>query len=249
MEKFGIKDFQRSLRPMKGKDLEGMTAKHPFIDRDSKVVLAGYVSMEDAQDASHSPGHGQDDYQTGRKYNLPTIMPVDPKGKFDSTCGEFSGMKVYEANKPILEKLASLGALLKAEDITHSYPHCWRCKKPIIFRATDQYFMKIDHEGLRDKMISAISKDIKWVPAIGEHRIKAMVQNRPDWCLSRQRYWGVPIIAFYCKGCKEVLLDGEVISHVADIFEKEGADAWFSRKRPSFFPQGPHVKSAQAKIS
>jgi isoleucyl-tRNA synthetase len=238
MEKFGIKNYE-IIKTVKGKDLEGLVAKHPFIDRDSRVVCAGYVSMEDGTGCVHTaPGHGQDDYQTGRKYNLPTIMPVDPKGRFDNTCGEFSSMKVYEANKPILEKLASLGALLKSEDITHSYPHCWRCKKPIIFRATDQYFMKIDHEGLRDKMISAISKDIKWVPGIGEHRIKAMVQNRPDWCLSRQRYWGVPIIAFYCKSCKEVLLDSKVIAHVADLFAKDGADVWFSKKESELLPDG-----------
>jgi isoleucyl-tRNA synthetase len=247
MEKFGIKEY-KILKTVKGKELEGLIAKHPFIDRDSRVVCAGYVSMEDGTGCVHTaPGHGQDDYQTGRKYDLPTIMPVDPKGRFDNTCGEFSGMKVYEANKPIAEKLAAIGALLKVEDITHSYPHCWRCKKPIIFRATDQYFMKIDHNGLRDKLVSVISKDVKWIPEIGEHRIKSMVQNRPDWCLSRQRYWGVPIIAFYCKGCKEVLLEGKVIKHVAGLFEKDGADVWFSWKESELLPAGTACKKCGGK--
>lgn len=238
MSKIGIKDY-KIIKTVKGKDLEGMEAKHPFIDRVSKVVLANYVSMEDGTGCVHTaPGHGQEDYITGKKYRLQTLMPVDSRGRFDNTCGEFSGRDVIKSNKEIIEKLKSLNRLLHEEDVTHSYPHCWRCKKPIIFRATDQYFLKIDHEGLRNAMLKTISSDIKWIPSTGESRISAMVANRPDWCLSRQRYWGVPIIAFYCNDCKEVLLDAGVIDYVANIFEKEGADAWFIRKEKDLMPEG-----------
>jgi len=238
MKKIGIEEF-KILKTVKGKDFEGLEAKHPFIDRVSKVVNANYVSMEDGTGCVHTaPGHGQEDYITGKRYKLHTLMPVDPRGKFDDTCGEFSGHHVTKANKEIIEKLKSLDRLLYEEEVTHSYPHCWRCKKPIIFRATDQYFLKIDHNDLRRSMLETISQDVKWIPEVGESRISAMVANRPDWCLSRQRYWGVPIIAFYCKDCKEVLLDAKVIDHVAKIVEAEGADAWFIRKEEELMPEG-----------
>jgi len=242
MAKAALKDFT-IIKTFKGRDLDGIETKHPFIDRRSKVVLAEYVSMEEGTGCVHTaPGHGQEDYFTGKRYNLPTIMPVDQRGKFDNTAGEFSGMKVYDANNKIVEKLKSLGALVHEEEVRHSYPHCWRCKKPIIFRATEQYFMKIDHDGLREEMLGAISSKVKWIPGAGEARISAMVRNRPDWCLSRQRYWGVPIIAFYCKGCKELLLDAKVIEHVASLVEKEGADIWFAKKEPDLLPKGTACK-------
>ena len=242
MEKAGINDFN-IVKTFKGNVLEGLEARHPFIDRISKVVTAGYVSMEEGTGCVHTaPGHGQEDYVTGKRFNLQTIMPVDSRGRFDKTAGEFSGMDVYKANKPIIERLKSLGRLLREEDVTHSYPHCWRCKKPIIFRATEQYFMKIDHEGLRKRMQEAIYSDIKWVPEAGIARISAMVENRPDWCLSRQRYWGVPIAAFRCKGCAEVLLDQKVIEHVASLAEMEGADVWFAKKETDLMPSGVRCK-------
>ena len=238
MRKIGIKEY-KILKTVKGEDLEGLEAKHPFIDRTSRVVLAEYVSMEDGTGCVHTaPGHGQEDYITGRRYKLHTLMPVDSKGRFDNTCGQFSGKDVIKANKEIVEKLKSLNSLLYEEEVTHSYPHCWRCKKPIIFRATDQYFLKIDHNNLRSSMLKVISSDVKWIPCAGRDRISAMVANRPDWCLSRQRYWGVPIIAFYCKDCKEVLLDAKVIEHVAKIVDKEGADAWFVRREEELRPPG-----------
>ncbi|MDP3790615.1 MAG: isoleucine--tRNA ligase [Candidatus Omnitrophota bacterium] len=242
MAKIGIKDYKIS-KTVKGKELEGLEVKHPFIDRKAKVVTASYVSMEDGAGCVHTaPGHGQEDYMTGKRYNLPTIMPVDSKGKFDSSCGEFSHMDVIKANKPILEKLASIKHLLHEEEVTHSYPHCWRCKRPIIFRATEQYFLRIDHKDLRKRMLKSISSDIKWIPQVGESRISSMVENRPDWCLSRQRYWGVPIVAFYCTSCNEVLLDAKVIEHVASIFEKESADAWFINKEEDLIPAGTKCK-------
>lgn len=241
-ESAGIKEYS-IVKTFKGKELEGLEARHPFIDRKVKVVLAPYVTMEDGTGCVHTaPGHGQEDYFTGKRYGLPTIMPVDQRGKFDATAGEFSGMKVYDANKPIIDKLILLGKLVKQGEVRHSYPHCWRCKRPIIFRATEQYFLKIDHDGLREAMLGAIESKVKWIPEAGEARISAMVKNRPDWCLSRQRYWGVPIIAFHCKGCKETLLDARAIEHVASLVEKDGADVWFSRKESDLLLKGTKCK-------
>jgi isoleucyl-tRNA synthetase len=238
MEKAGIKDFS-VIKTVKGREFENLEAIHPFINRKSRLVLAGYVSMEDGTGCVHTaPGHGQDDYLTGMRYGLPTIMPVDRRGKFDATAGEFAGMKVYDANGHIIEKLKSVGALLREEEVRHSYPHCWRCKKPIIFRATEQYFLKIDRDGLREGMLKAISGDINWIPGSGSARISAMVKNRPDWCLSRQRYWGVPIIAFHCRGCGRTLLDAKVIAHVAGLIAKDGADVWFAKKESELLPAG-----------
>ncbi len=237
MDKMGVKDYEIE-KTVKGIDLEGLSARHPFIDRKSKVLLAEYVSIEDGTGCVHTaPGHGQEDYFTGKRYNLPILMPVDAKGQFDKTAGEFSGMDVYKANKAIIERLRLLGALIHEEETSHSYPHCWRCKKPIIFRATEQYFMRIDHKELRKKMLGAIAGDIGWIPESGKARISAMVEARPDWCLSRQRYWGVPIIAFYCKACKEVLLDPKVIEHVASLVEREGCDIWFAKAEKDLLPK------------
>lgn len=232
-----LKKSFKVIDKTKGKELEGTICKHPFIDRDSKVVLADYVSSSEGTGCVHiAPGHGQEDYITGKKYNLSMIMPVNAKGVFDNTCGEFSGLSVYEANPRILKRLEKDNMLVLAEQFRHSYPHCWRCKKPIIFRATEQYFINIGHKNLRKKMLDIISKKVKWYPGSGEARISAMIENRPDWCLSRQRYWGVPIVAFVCRKCKTVLLNHKVIEHVAKIIEKEGADAWFIRSEKELLP-------------
>lgn len=231
-----------------GSEMEGLDCIHPFIDRRSKVVLADYVSHEEGSGCVHTaPGHGQEDYVTGKKYNLPTLMPVDPKGRFDDTAGEFEKMHVFESNKKIIEKLKDIGALVYTEPIQHTYPHCWRCKNPIIFRATSQYFVNVDHDDLRRRAVEDIDNKIEWLPAAGKERISAMVKNRPDWCLSRQRLWGVPIAAFYCASCSELLLDGKVIDHVADIFEKEGSNAWFSKEASGLLPKGTVCKKCKGR--
>ena len=227
------------LDRVKGRMLLGIECLHPFIDRASKVVLADYVSSVEGTGCVHTaPGHGQEDYLTGKKYNLPIVMPVDAKGIFDKTCGEFSGLHVREAGDRISERLKKDKALLFSEKITHSYPHCWRCKEPVIFRATEQYFVSIDHKDLRKKMLDAVKNKVKWYPERGASRMASMIENRPDWCISRQRYWGVPIVAFKCKKCEETLLDENVIEHVAAIIEREGSGAWFVKDEASLVPEG-----------
>ncbi len=247
LSQIGIANY-KVIGTFKGKDLEGLVYSHPFGLRKGKVVLAEYVSREDGTGLVHTaPGHGQEDYLTGLKYKLPIIMPVDTKGRFDKTCGEFSEMNVRDTNKPIMEKLKSASALISSGNVSHSYPHCWRCKTPIIFRATPQWFMNVDHKNLRKKMLEAIAKKVKWVPSSGKERISSMVESRPDWCLSRQRLWGVPIAAFYCKDCGAELLDTAVIEHVAGLVEKEGADVWFIKKEEELLPEKAACKKCGKK--
>jgi isoleucyl-tRNA synthetase len=227
------------IKELKGRQLEGLLYAHPFVSRNGRVVLADYVSGEEGTGLVHTaPGHGNEDYFTGIKYKLPMLMPVDAKGIFDSTAGEFAGLHVHEANKPILEKLEKLRALLFNSSIQHSYPHCWRCKSPVIFRATKQWFLNMGHNDLRDRLHKVICENIKWVPLSGEERISAMVATRPDWCLSRQRYWGVPIPALICNDCKEEFLLSAVIRKFAALCAKKGSDCWFELPIEDFLPQG-----------
>ncbi|MFA5335299.1 MAG: isoleucine--tRNA ligase [Candidatus Omnitrophota bacterium] len=248
--KAGFKDY-KILATVKGRELEGLTYKHPFIEREGKVVLADYVSNEDGSGCVHTaPGHGMEDYLTGQRYGLPTIMPVNERGIFDGTAGEFAGMYVFKANAAITERLQKDGALLAGGTVSHSYPHCWRCKEPVIFRATVQWFIKVDHNGLRKKTLDDI-KGVKWVPQVGENRISAMIESRPDWCLSRQRYWGVPIPAFYCESCKKPVLDVKIIEGIADLMEKEGSNVWFAKPVEELLPSGftcPECKAPAGKF-
>lgn len=229
-----IKEY-KLIKEITGRDLEGLIYTHPFGLRKGKVVLADYVSREDGSGLVHTaPGHGMEDYHTGLRYKLDIIMPVDTRGNFDHSAGEFKGLNVYDANKLILDKLQGLNVLLWQGSIQHSYPHCWRCKKPIIFRATKQWFLKIDHQDLRKRLQKAIESDIQWVPEAGQERISAMVELRPDWCLSRQRYWGVPIPSLVCENCKEEILEASVIKKFAEFSAKEGSDSWFKRDIKDF---------------
>lgn len=243
LSEIGIKDY-KVIRAFQGRELEGFSYEHPFGLRKGRVVLAEYVSKDEGTGLVHTaPGHGNDDYLTGLKYKLDILMPVDDKGNFDASAGEFKGLNVYDANRIIIEKLQKQGMLLFEAKIQHSYPHCWRCKKPIIFRATKQWFIRIDHQDLRKKLIEAIKKDIQWIPPSGRERIMSMVESRPDWCLSRQRYWGVPIPSLICDGCKEEILEPEVIDKFARFVLKEGADCWFQQDITAFLPKAfkcPH---------
>jgi len=238
LQQIGVEKYE-VIKEFKGRDLEGFAYEHPFGLRKGRVVLAEYVSKEEGTGLVHiAPGHGNDDYFTGVKNKLEIIMPVDQKGNFDATAKEFAGQNVLEANKVIIEKLQSLNALLFSSKIQHSYPHCWRCKNPIIFRATKQWFLNVDHKDLRKKLLDVIKNSVKWVPEAGKERIASMVELRPDWCLSRQRYWGVPIPALICDKCGEEFLEPVVIEKFAKFANSEGTDSWFTRDIKDFIPSG-----------
>jgi isoleucyl-tRNA synthetase len=226
----------KTLQQFLGKEVEGLKFKHPLYERESIVTLADFVTLDTGTGIVHiAPGHGQEDYEIGIKYNLDIYAPVDDKGRFTKEVEFFAGMFVYDANREIIEKLKEKHNLLREEKFVHSYPHCWRCKNPIIFRATPQWFISMEKNGLRSKALEEIER-VTWIPEWGRDRIYNMIENRPDWCVSRQRAWGVPIVVFYCGSCDNVIMDPEIINHVADIFEKEGADAWFTQEAGQLLP-------------
>jgi isoleucyl-tRNA synthetase len=226
-----------------GRVLEGLRTRHPLYDRESLIVLADYVTLEAGTGAVHTaPGHGQDDYETGLKYGLEVYAPVDDNGRFTSDVEHFAGLHVFEANQNVISKLAEAGALLAKSDIEHTYPHCWRCKSPIIFRATEQWFISMDQGDLRKRSLEEINR-VSWIPEWGQQRIYSMIENRPDWCISRQRSWGSPITIFYCGTCQEAIMSKEICDHVADLMEKSGADIWYSEEASDLLPPGTKCPS------
>ena len=242
---FGWEDFE-TVSTLPGERLEGLKARHPFIDRESQVVLADYVELETGTGCVHTaPGHGREDYETGLKYGLDILSPLDDQGRFLPTVEHFAGQFVGDANASVMAKLDELGHLLAKRKLSHSYPHCWRCKEPVIFRATTQWFITMDDNDLRKRALNAIMNEVQWVPAWGRERIHSMIENRPDWCISRQRTWGVPIVALLCKDCGEAWFDGEWVRGIVDNFETHatGCDWWFEAAMEDVVPQGlscPH---------
>ncbi len=237
MNTFDITDY-KILTHLSARDLEHLEAKHPLYDRPSLIVLAPYVTLEAGTGCVHTaPGHGREDYETGLQYGLEVYSPVDDQGRFTEDVGFFAGLEVFEANPIINKKLAGLGALIKEEEITHDYPHCWRCKQPVIFRSTEQWFISMEKNDLRKKALKAIDQ-VTWIPAWGRDRIYGMIANRPDWCISRQRAWGVPITVFFCNQCGEMLISQEILDHVCRLVEESGADVWFTEPEERLLPPG-----------
>lgn len=236
-----IEGEPKILKTMLGKELEGLRFKHPMVNRESTVVLADYVTLEQGTGCVHTaPGHGPDDYETGLRYKLPTLCPVDGAGKFTQEAGKYEGMSVFDANVPIIKDLAADNMLLGKRSVRHQYMHCWRCKNPLIYRATEQWFASVD--GFRDEALKAI-EGVKWIPAWGESRIHNMIADRHDWCISRQRVWGMPIPIFYCTECGEHIVNDETITAVKTLFGKEGSDAWWKYEAAEILPDGfkcPH---------
>ncbi len=226
------------LLTVKGEKLEGMRAAHPFIGRQSRVILGEFVTAAEGTGIVHiAPGHGEDDYDAGLKYGLDIYAPVDDRGRFTKAVPEFEGQFVFKANESIIETLKQKNALADIGKVTHSYPHCWRCKKPVIFRATEQWFISMKENDLRQRCLSEIDR-VKWIPSWGRDRIHGMMTNRPDWCISRQRSWGVPITLIKCDECGEFVKDREVLDGIVTLVENDGSDIWFTKKVEDLLPAG-----------
>ena len=244
MEAKGVSDYE-TLGVIKGSELEYMKTQHPFIDRTSLVIVGDHVTLESGTGCVHTaPGHGIEDFIVCKNYpEIPIIVPVDAKGRLTEEAGMFAGLTTEEANKPIALHLEKIGALFALKKIEHQYPHCWRCHKPVIFRATSQWCCSVDD--FKDEAVKA-AEDVKWFPEWGKDRLQSMVKERADWCISRQRKWGVPIPVVYCQDCGKEIIDNDVMMKVSKIFGEEGSDAWFAHDTDYFLPDGfkcPHCGS------
>jgi isoleucyl-tRNA synthetase len=235
MQKIGIDTFT-ILEKFSAHQIEGLKCKHPFLNRESLIILGQHVTLEAGTGCVHTaPGHGQEDYEIGQKYGLEIYAPVDNQGRFTQEVNFFAGEFVFDANEKVNKKLKEVGSLLLEELIEHPYPHCWRCKNPIVFRATEQWFISMKINNLRENALEHINQ-VQWIPPWGKERIYGMMKNRPDWCISRQRSWGVPITIFYCSNCGQYLKDQKIVNYVADLFEKAGPDIWFKEDTHSLLP-------------
>ncbi len=244
MKAGGVENYT-TVATFKGSELEFMRAQHPFLPRESVVVNADYVTMDSGTGCVHTaPGFGADDYQTCRRYNIDIIVPVDDRGYQTEEAGKFAGMYYAASNDAILADMKESGALFASEEMEHEYPHCWRCKSPIIFRATPQWFCSVD--AFKDEAAESC-KDVKWLPAWGEERMVQMIRERADWCISRQRHWGLPIPVFYCDECKKPICNDDTINAVSKLFGENGSNAWFSLEASDILPEGfvcPHCGKA-----
>ena len=236
-------DKVKVLGTIEGADLENLRTRHPLYDRVSPIILGDHVTTDAGTGCVHTaPGHGLEDWEVGMRYNLDVLSPLDSKGYWTDQVPDLQGVRYTDGNKIVIDKLLEHDALISKKEITHSYPHCWRCKKPVIYRATPQWFVKVDR--FRKEALEAIS-NVQWIPASGEQRISNMVASRSDWCISRQRTWGVPIPVFYCKDCGEVIVTPESINSVAKIFEKETSDVWVKYDAKHLLPPGYRCPKCQ----
>lgn len=236
----GIEEYE-TVATFRGSDCEYMKTQHPFLDRTSLVIVGDHVTLESGTGCVHTaPGFGVEDFEICKQYpEIEIVVPVDADGKLTEEAGQFAGLTTAEANKVIGAHLEETGAMLATQKIVHQYPHCWRCKNPILFRATEQWFCSVD--AIKEKAVEEINK-VQWIPGWGRDRITAMVEDRKDWCISRQRRWGVPIPIFYCKDCGEPLIDKDVMMHISELFAAEGSDAWYAKSEEELLPAGTACK-------